>query len=130
MKILLIGEASFLHNTLKKGLLERGHRVITMSDGNGWHDAPRDIDLRRFALEGMQLYGLMQDYRDGQADLYGARVTPGGGVLDIGGLAFCTETNDQTEPVVSWDGSRHLLAWSDSRGQTTPASPRPRGHQR
>ena len=47
MKILLIGEASFLHNTLKNGLLERGHRVLTMSDGNGWHDAPRDIDLRR-----------------------------------------------------------------------------------
>lgn len=47
MKILLIGEASFLHNTLKKGLLERGHHVFTMSDGNGWHDAPRDINLRR-----------------------------------------------------------------------------------
>ena len=47
MKILLIGEASFLHNTLKKGLVERGHRVLTMSDGNGWHDAPRDIDLLR-----------------------------------------------------------------------------------
>ena len=47
MKILLIGEASFLHNTLKKGLVERGHRVTTMSDGNGWHDAPRDINLRR-----------------------------------------------------------------------------------
>ena len=47
MKILLIGEASFVHNTLKKGLVERGHRVVTMSDGNGWHDAPRDIDLRR-----------------------------------------------------------------------------------
>lgn len=47
MKILLIGEASFLHNTLKKGLVERGHRVTTMSDGNGWHDSPRDIDLRR-----------------------------------------------------------------------------------
>ena len=47
MKILLIGEASFLHNTLKKGLVERGHRVLTMSDGNGWHDAPRDINLRR-----------------------------------------------------------------------------------
>ncbi len=47
MKILLIGEASFVHNTLKKALEERGHRVVTMSDGNGWHDAPRDIDLRR-----------------------------------------------------------------------------------
>lgn len=52
MKILLIGEASFLHNTLKKGLGERGHRVTTMSDGNGWHDAPRDIDLRRPARWG------------------------------------------------------------------------------
>ena len=47
MKILLIGEASFVHNTLKKGLEERGHSVTTMSDGNGWHDAPRDINLRR-----------------------------------------------------------------------------------
>ena len=47
MKILLIGEASFVHNTLKRGLVERGHHVTTMSDGNGWHDAPRDIDLRR-----------------------------------------------------------------------------------
>lgn len=47
MKILLAGEASYLHNTLKKGLTERGHRVTLMSDGNGWHDSPRDIDLRR-----------------------------------------------------------------------------------
>lgn len=42
-----MGEASFLHNTLKKGLEERGHAVTTISDGNGWHNAPRDIDLRR-----------------------------------------------------------------------------------
>ena len=47
MKILLIGEASFVHNTLKDGLRGLGHSVTTMSDGNGWHDAPRDIDLRR-----------------------------------------------------------------------------------
>lgn len=47
MRILLIGEASFLHNTLKAGLESLGHTVVTMSDGNNWHDAPRDIDLRR-----------------------------------------------------------------------------------
>lgn len=47
MKILLIGEASFLHNTLKKALVDRGNSVTTMSDGNGWHNAPRDIDLKR-----------------------------------------------------------------------------------
>ena len=58
MKILLIGECSFLHNILKKGLEERGHHVTTMSDGNGWHDAPRDIDLRRDKRWG-KLGGLM-----------------------------------------------------------------------
>ena len=47
MKILLVGESSMLHNTLKKGLTERGHNVTLMSDGNDWHDSPRDIDLRR-----------------------------------------------------------------------------------
>lgn len=47
MKILLIGECSHLHNTLKRGLQELGHDVSIMSDGNGWHNSPRDIDLRR-----------------------------------------------------------------------------------
>lgn len=58
MKILLIGEASFVQNTLKKGLEERGHNVTTMSDGNNWHNAPRDIDLRRNMKWG-KLSGLM-----------------------------------------------------------------------
>lgn len=57
MKILLIGEASFVHNTLKKELTALGHQVTTMSDGNGWHDAPRDIDLRRDLRRG-KLSGL------------------------------------------------------------------------
>lgn len=47
MKILLIGDASHVHETLKKGLAETGHDVTLMSDGNGWHDSQRDIDLRR-----------------------------------------------------------------------------------
>ena len=47
MRILLIGDASFVHATLRRGLAGRGHDVVLMSDGNGWHDSPRDIDLRR-----------------------------------------------------------------------------------
>lgn len=47
MKILLVGECSYLHNTLKHGLVELGHDVSIMSDGNGWHNSPRDIDIRR-----------------------------------------------------------------------------------
>ena len=53
MKILLVGESSLLHNTLKKGLVELGHQVTLMSEGNDWHNSPPDIDLRR----NMERYG-------------------------------------------------------------------------
>lgn len=53
MKILLVGESSLLHNILKKGLVEFGNQVTLMSDGNDWHNSPRDIDLRR----NMERYG-------------------------------------------------------------------------
>ncbi len=59
MKILLLGEASYLHNTLKKGLLKRGHRVVLASDGNNWHNSPRDIDLRRNIKRWGKISGLM-----------------------------------------------------------------------
>lgn len=58
MRILFLGEASFLHNTLKKGLIARGHHVVLASDGNGWHNSPRDIDLRRNMRFG-KLSGIM-----------------------------------------------------------------------
>lgn len=47
MKILLLGEYSNVHNTLAKGLRELGHQVTVASDGDGWKDYPRDIDLKR-----------------------------------------------------------------------------------
>lgn len=52
MRILLIGEASFVHNTLQREMRAMGHEVTLMSDGNAWHDSPRDIDLRRDLSEG------------------------------------------------------------------------------
>lgn len=47
MKILLLGEYSNVHNTLAKGLRELGHQVTVASDGDGWKNYPRDIELRR-----------------------------------------------------------------------------------
>ena len=44
MKILLLGEASFVHSTLRKGFSELDHDVILMSDGNKRNNCPRDID--------------------------------------------------------------------------------------
>lgn len=47
MKILLVGEYSRLHLTLAEGLRELGHEVTVASDGDGFKDYPRDIDLTR-----------------------------------------------------------------------------------
>jgi len=45
MKILLIGEYSGLHYNLAQGLRTLGHQVTLASDGDGWKNFPRDIDL-------------------------------------------------------------------------------------
>ena len=47
MRILLIGEYSGLHATLAEALRQLGQEVTVISDGNGWRNYPRDIDLSR-----------------------------------------------------------------------------------
>ncbi|MFB2679531.1 glycosyltransferase [Shewanella mangrovisoli] len=45
MKILLVGEYSGVHTNLAKALIEDGHIVKTISDGDGYKNFPRDLDL-------------------------------------------------------------------------------------
>jgi len=45
---------------LREGVRDNTNHYVTGRDGG------RDIDLRRFALEGMQLYGLLEGYDEGQ----------------------------------------------------------------
>jgi len=47
MRILLLGDYSNVHATLAEGLRALGHECVVASDGDGWKDYPRDIDLRR-----------------------------------------------------------------------------------
>ncbi len=47
MKILLLGEYSSLHWTLAQGLKLLGHNVTVASDGDGFKNYQRDIDLAR-----------------------------------------------------------------------------------
>lgn len=49
MKILLIGEYSNVHATLAEGLRTLGHQVTVVSDGDGWKNYPRDIDVSRIS---------------------------------------------------------------------------------
>jgi putative flavoprotein involved in K+ transport len=45
---------------LREGVRDNTNHYVTGRDGG------RDIDLRKFALEGMELYGVLEDFRDGQ----------------------------------------------------------------
>ena len=47
MRILLVGDYSNVHATLARGLRELGHEVCLVSDGDGWKNYPRDIDVKR-----------------------------------------------------------------------------------
>ncbi len=47
MKILLLGEYSNVHATLADGLRKLGHEVTVASDGDGWKNYSRDVDLVR-----------------------------------------------------------------------------------
>jgi len=45
MRILLVGEYSRLHNSLKEGLIELGHEVILVGDGDGFKQFPTDHSI-------------------------------------------------------------------------------------
>lgn len=45
MRILLVGEYSRLHNSLKEGLLQLGHDVVIVGNGDGFKNYPVDIFL-------------------------------------------------------------------------------------
>ena len=47
MKILLIGEYSRLHNSLKEGLLKLGHEVTINGFNDGFKDFPIDLKFEK-----------------------------------------------------------------------------------
>ncbi len=48
MKILLIGEYSGVHNSLKNALVKQGHEVVIAASGDAYRNYPVDINLKPF----------------------------------------------------------------------------------
>jgi hypothetical protein len=67
------------------------------------------------AWNGSAFLVVWQDSRSGPSDIYGARVTSAGNVLDAAGIAISTAANDQTAPAVAWNGADFLVVWTDDR---------------
>jgi len=55
------------------------------------------------------------DGRSGSSDIYGARITPQGTVLDTQGFVISQAANGQESPTLAFDGANYLAVWSDGR---------------
>lgn len=64
------------------------------------------------------------DARGTSRDVYGARVSGGGGLYDMGGIPIGTGTLDQESASVGWDGTDYLVAWRDKANYRTATASR------
>jgi hypothetical protein len=68
-------------------------------------------------FDGDNFLVVWEDARSGTDwDIYGARVTPAGTVLDPSGIAISQEEGYQRAPAVGYDGTSFLVVWQDYRG--------------
>jgi PKD repeat protein len=72
------------------------------------------------AFDGTNYLAAWQDHRSGTAgDIYAARISPAGAVLDSTGIPVSTQSAAQTNPTIAFNGSAYLIAWEDSRNEAS-----------
>ena len=67
------------------------------------------------ASNGTDYLAVWTDSRNGNEDIYGARISASGQVLDASGFPISNQAGSETKPAVAWDGARYVVVWDDRR---------------
>ena len=95
--------------------LDDGEFLIDTSGTLG--PAPYGQGHPALAFDGVNFLVVWQDGRKGDStDVYGARVTPAGVVLDPTGIVISAAAENQFAPALAFDGANFLVVWEDRRG--------------
>jgi len=87
---------------------------VRVTGGRGWQRFPA------VAFDGTNYLVAWHDREaDGADDIYAARVTPQGTMLDPDGFVVCAAADTQRSVAVSRCGDQCLVAWQDRRGGST-----------
>jgi len=73
---------------------------------------------RQVINNGTAYFAVWSDERLGDADVYGARVSADGVVLDQNGLLYSLQSNAEWNPGAAFDGINYLVVWGDDRNMT------------
>ena len=84
-----------------------GIPISTASFNQGWPDV---------AFDGTNYLVVWFDNRTGTSsnDIYGARVTTGGLVLEPSGMTISAGLDDENHPAVAFDGTNYLVVWDNT----------------
>lgn len=70
----------------------------------------------QLTFDGTNYFSVWQDRRDGELDVYGARVDTTGKVLDPGGFPIASSAQSELFPAIATNGSLMFVTWSHGGG--------------
>jgi hypothetical protein len=70
------------------------------------------------AFDGTNYLVVWEDDRNGDWNIYGARVDEAGNIIDPIAIPISTEPNDQRNPAICFCGADYLVVWEDTRNDS------------
>jgi hypothetical protein len=81
---------------------------LVLSTGTYWQFSPS------IAFDGINYFVVWEDSRNFyESNIYGARLTQTGSILDPTGLTISTTANGQSVPALAFDGINYLVVWQE-----------------